>query len=68
MVYMLSQNMDTGSQEFQLEAAISKVFASEAAWSVTDDAIQILGGMGYMRVIDLKGQESLSFVQKYMRF
>jgi len=32
MAYMISSNMDKGSTDFQLEAAISKVFASEAAW------------------------------------
>merc|ERR1719184_393963 len=34
--------------DFQIEAAISKVFASEAAWNVTDEAIQVLGGNGFM--------------------
>ncbi|KAK0179964.1 hypothetical protein PV327_005656 [Microctonus hyperodae] len=49
LAYMISGNMDLGSQEYQLEAAISKVFASDSAWWVCDESIQILGGMGYMK-------------------
>ncbi|XP_059179422.1 very long-chain specific acyl-CoA dehydrogenase, mitochondrial-like [Physella acuta] len=49
MAYMISANMDQGSHEFQIEAAISKIFASEAAWFCADEAIQVLGGMGYMK-------------------
>lgn len=49
MAYMVSGTMDKGYEDYQLEAAISKIFASEAAWQVTDEAIQVLGGMGYMK-------------------
>lgn len=49
LMYMISGNMDKGSQDYHLEAAISKVFASESAWWVCDESIQILGGMGYMK-------------------
>ncbi|GBM96318.1 Very long-chain specific acyl-CoA dehydrogenase, mitochondrial [Araneus ventricosus] len=49
MAYMVSGNMDRGYVDFQLEAAISKVYASEVAWYVVDEAIQILDGMGFMR-------------------
>lgn len=49
MAFMISSNMDGGSTDYHLEAAISKVFASEAAWYVCDESIQILGGMGFMK-------------------
>ncbi|XP_015196332.2 very long-chain specific acyl-CoA dehydrogenase, mitochondrial [Lepisosteus oculatus] len=49
MAYMISANMDMGASEFQIEAAISKIFASEAAWTVTDECIQVMGGMGFMK-------------------
>lgn len=54
LAYMISGNMDKGSQDYHLEAAISKVFASEAAWYVTDEAIQVLGGMGFMKSTGLE--------------
>merc|ERR1712115_388448 len=54
MAYMVAGVMDAGYDDYQLEAAISKIFASEAAWFVTDEAIQILGGNGYMRALGLE--------------
>merc|ERR1712080_681756 len=49
MAYHVSGTMDRGYEDYQLEAAISKIFASEAAWFACDEAIQVCGGMGYMR-------------------
>ena len=40
---MVSGTMDNGYQDYQLEAAVSKIFSSEA------EAKQILGGTGFMR-------------------
>lgn len=54
MTYMLSGNMDRGFTEYHLEAASTKVTASECAWYTTDEAIQILGGMGFMRETGLE--------------
>jgi len=49
MAYVIANNMDKGITEFQIEAAIAKVFCSEAAWKATDETIQVMGGMGYMK-------------------
>jgi alkylation response protein AidB-like acyl-CoA dehydrogenase len=39
----------SGAKAFSREAAIAKVFASEAGWKVCDRALQIHGGYGYVR-------------------
>lgn len=54
LAYTISGNMDTGSTDYHLEAAISKCFSSESAWWVCDQAIQIMGGMGFMKAPGLE--------------
>jgi len=54
MAYMLCGNMDRGAPEYQLEAAISKIFASQSAWDVCDETIQILGGAGFMKDVGVE--------------
>ena len=39
---------DSGAARFTLEAAQAKLFATEAAWRIVDDAVQILGGRGVL--------------------
>jgi very long chain acyl-CoA dehydrogenase len=48
VAYTISSNMDRGSTDYQIEAAIGKVFASESAWEMADEVLQIYGGMGFM--------------------
>uniref|UniRef100_A0A8R1XNS8 Very long-chain specific acyl-CoA dehydrogenase, mitochondrial n=1 Tax=Onchocerca volvulus TaxID=6282 RepID=A0A8R1XNS8_ONCVO len=54
LLYMLSGSMDKGTVDYELEAAIGKIMASENAWIVCDRAIQLHGGMGYMKECGLE--------------
>jgi alkylation response protein AidB-like acyl-CoA dehydrogenase len=47
-VDMVASLIDNGYEDYAVEAAISKVFASEALWHAADEALQIAGGNGYM--------------------
>jgi very long chain acyl-CoA dehydrogenase len=49
LAYMLASNMDRGMGDYMLEAAAGKVYASDAAWWSADEAIQIMGGLGFMK-------------------
>ena len=48
-VNLVAGLIDGGHKEYAIEAAISKVFASEALWRTADEALQIAGGNGFMR-------------------
>lgn len=48
VVSLVSGIVDSGSQEYGVEAAISKVFATECLWRTSDEALQAAGGNGYM--------------------
>jgi alkylation response protein AidB-like acyl-CoA dehydrogenase len=49
IVSVVAGMIDSGSDDFSVEAAISKIFVSEALWTVGNEALQIAGGNGYMR-------------------
>jgi len=49
MVYAVARTIDSGAKNFTEVAGMAKVFASDMAMRVTTDALQIFGGVGYMR-------------------
>ena len=49
LVYRCAQAMDAGLKDFSKISAMAKCYASDVAMSVTTDAVQALGGYGYMK-------------------
>jgi len=49
LVYSTARMVDNGVKNFTKESAMCKVFASDTAMKVTTDAMQVFGGVGYMR-------------------
>ncbi len=49
LVYDVAAKIDAGETKVGKESAMVKLFASDVAMKVTTDAVQILGGYGYMR-------------------
>jgi len=49
VVWMVAHYIDSGYDDYSVEAAISKVFATEAANRAAWEALQIAGGNGYMK-------------------
>jgi acyl-CoA dehydrogenase family protein 9 len=49
VVWMVAHYIDSGLDDYSTEAAISKVYASEAIQRASYEALQIAGGNGFMR-------------------
>ncbi|NQV19390.1 MAG: acyl-CoA dehydrogenase family protein [Armatimonadetes bacterium] len=49
LVMATARMIDAGAKRYAKESAMCKVFASDMAMKVTIDAVQILGGYGYMK-------------------
>ncbi len=49
LVYTTSRHVDTSEKDVSKETAMAKMFATDMAIDVTNNAIQIFGGYGYMR-------------------
>jgi len=48
-VWMLAHYIDSGCEDYAMEAAISKIFASDAMQRSANEALQIAAGNGFMR-------------------
>jgi alkylation response protein AidB-like acyl-CoA dehydrogenase len=49
MIYCTARMIDEGVKDVSKESAMCKLFASDVAMKVATDAVQIMGGYGYMK-------------------
>jgi alkylation response protein AidB-like acyl-CoA dehydrogenase len=49
LVYAVARFIDSQPKDYSKQAAMSKLFPTDMAMSVTVDAVQVMGGHGYMR-------------------
>lgn len=49
LIYSVARFMASNPKDFSRDSAMAKVFATDTAMKVTTDAVQVLGGYGYMR-------------------
>lgn len=49
LVYAVARFIDSGAKDVSKESAMSKLYATDVAMKVTTDAVQVMGGSGYMK-------------------
>ncbi len=68
VTWLTSAMVDEAKFDIRIEAAMAKMYCSEAAWKMIDDTLQIRGGRGYEKAQSLKGRgEKPIPVERMMR-
>ncbi|MEE9464969.1 MAG: acyl-CoA dehydrogenase family protein, partial [Candidatus Neomarinimicrobiota bacterium] len=49
MVYLTTDLVDREGVDYSIESAICKVYAADRGWEGINDALQMMGGLGYMK-------------------
>jgi butyryl-CoA dehydrogenase len=49
LVYAVARYVDSNAKDISKQSAMAKLFATDMAMKVTVDAVQVMGGSGYMR-------------------
>jgi alkylation response protein AidB-like acyl-CoA dehydrogenase len=49
LIYSAARMMDSGEKDIAMVSAMAKLVASDTAMDVTTDAVQLMGGSGYMK-------------------
>ena len=64
LIYQTCRHIDSGAKNISRESAMAKVMASDMAMKVTVDAVQILGGYGYMKEPCRENERCRNYVLK----
>lgn len=54
LLYMMTGMLDRGDEDIMVETAMTKVFCSQLGWETIDDAMEVMGGEGYMTENELE--------------
>lgn len=68
VTWLTSSWQDKGGVDIRIEAAMAKMFCSEALWKITDVTMQLRGGRGYEKARSLKARGEPPYpVERMMR-
>lgn len=67
-VTQLTSHWADEQRDIRIEAAMAKLFCSEASWRIVDETMQLRGGRGYERALSLRSRGETAWpVERLMR-